>query len=59
MMRANVGMPWVGFDLSDRNVGTKALWRILRMIDTGRVPPDLFHGIDIRKERVNGLRSTA
>ena len=50
-------LEWI--DLRGRNVGTKALGRMLRMIDTGRVPPDLSHGIDLRKERVNGLKIDA
>ena len=41
----------------ERHINTEVLERILRMIDTDKVPPEIHEGVDVRRrERVDGLR---
>jgi tetratricopeptide (TPR) repeat protein len=46
-------------DVKGRNIETEVLGRILRMIDADGIPPDIYRGVDVRTERVNGLRIDA
>lgn len=43
-------------DVENDSVDPVALGRVLQMLDTDKVPPSTYQGVDVRKERVNGKK---